>query len=161
MEEDNNQADGSGLCGVTLKKRQNAVKMALCVVVSAGIMLFLAGCTFLSEEKVKLRDLDFTVLSEEKIPEELKTVLDERKSKPFQITYTDNQYLYICIGYGEQETGGYSISVNALYETDNAVYFDTTLQGPKPGENEGKKTSPSCPYVVIKTEMVEKPVVFD
>ena len=35
--------------------------------------LLLTGCGLLSKENVKLRDLDFTVLSEEKIPEELKT----------------------------------------------------------------------------------------
>lgn len=159
MEADNNQADGSGLCGVTLKKRQNAVKMALCVVVSAGIMLFLAGCTFLSEEKVKLRDLDFTVLSEEKIPEELKTVLDERKSKPFQITYTDNQYLYICIGYGEQETGGYSIAVDALYLTETNICAGTSLLGPEPSEKSNK--TPSYPYIVLKTEYLEQTVLFE
>lgn len=34
--------------------------------------LLLTGCGLLSKENVKLRDLDFTVLSEEKIPEELK-----------------------------------------------------------------------------------------
>ena len=39
--------------------------------------LLLTGCGLLSKENVKLRDLDFTVLSEEKIPEELKTVIAE------------------------------------------------------------------------------------
>ena len=40
--------------------------------------LLLTGCGLLSKENVKLRDLDFTVLSEEKIPEELKTVIAEK-----------------------------------------------------------------------------------
>lgn len=88
-------------------------------------------------------------------------MVEEKKTQGFKMTYQDGGFLYICMGYGEQETGGYSIAVNALYETENAVYFDTTLLGPKPGENDGKKQSPSYPYVVVKTEMVEKPVVFD
>ena len=78
------------------------------------LLLMLSGCTLLSEEKIKLRDLEFTVLSEEKIPEELKSLLEERKSMPFQITYTDNENLYICVGYGKQSTGGYSITVEEL-----------------------------------------------
>ena len=82
--------------------------------------LLLTGCGLLSKENVKLRDLDFTVLSEEKIPEELKTVIAEKGTEPFQLTYSDNQNLYISIGYGEQKTGGYSIAVDALYLTDNA-----------------------------------------
>ena len=76
--------------------------------------LLLTGCGLLSKENVKLRDLDFTVLSEEKIPEELKTVIAEKGTEPFQLTYSDNQNLYISIGYGEQKTGGYSIAVDAL-----------------------------------------------
>ena len=62
--------------------------------------LLLTGCGLLSKENVKLRDLDFTVLSEEKIPEELKTVIAEKGTEPFQLTYSDNQNLYISIGYG-------------------------------------------------------------
>jgi hypothetical protein len=153
------RADSSHLCGVTLKKRENTVKMAICVVLTAGIMLLLAGCTFLSEEKVKLRDLDFTVLGEEMIPEELKAVLEERKSQPFQITYTDNQYLYICIGYGEQETGGYSIAVDALYLTETNICAGTSLLGPEPSEKSNK--TPSYPYIVLKTEYMEQTVLFE
>ena len=47
----------------------------------------------LGGDKVKLRDLEFTVLSEEKIPEELKTIIDEKKAAPFQITYSDTENL--------------------------------------------------------------------
>lgn len=89
--------------------------------------LLLTGCGLLSKENVKLRDLDFTVLSEEKIPEELKTVIAEKGTEPFQLTYSDNQNLYISIGYGEQKTGGYSIAVDALYLTDNAIHVSTSL----------------------------------
>ena len=93
-------------------------------------MALLSACTMLSEEKIKLRDLDFTVLSEDKIPEQLKSIIEEKKAQPFQITYTDNVNLYICIGYGEQETGGDSIAVNELYLTDANIFVSTSLLGP-------------------------------
>lgn len=124
-------------------------------------MGILAGCGEKKDPMAKIKDLEFTVTVQENIPEELFSVVEEKKTQGFKMTYQDGGFLYICMGYGEQETGGYSIAVNALYETENAVYFDTTLLGPKPGENDGKKQSPSYPYVVVKTEMVEKPVVFD
>ena len=108
-------------------------------------MLFMSGCTMMNEEKIKLRDLDFTVLSEELIPE--------------QITYTDNTNLYICIGYGEQKTGGYSIAVNELYLTDSNIVIDTSLLGPKPSEKENPQ--PSYPYIVVKTEYLEQTVTFE
>ena len=126
--------------------------MAMC-------MLFLTGCTLLSEEKVKLRDLDFTVLSEEKVPEQLMAVIEEKKAAPFRITYTDNDNLYICVGYGEQETGGYSIAVDELYLTDSNIYAATSLLGPDASE---KTTQvPSYPYIVIKTEYLEQTVTFE
>ena len=46
----------------------------------AAAVLMLSGCTLLSEERIKLRDLDFTVLSEEKIPAELMTIIEEKKA---------------------------------------------------------------------------------
>lgn len=113
----------------------------------------------LSEEKIKLRDLDFTVLGEEKIPEQLGAIIEEKKSAPFQITYTDNASLYICVGYGEQETGGYSIAVNELYLTETDIIVNTSLLGPDPSEK-GNKT-PSYPYIVIKTEFLEQTVTFE
>lgn len=133
------------------------MKSLLGILIAACVLL--SGCTLLSEEKIKLRDLDFTVLSEEKIPEELKTILEEKKSAPFQITYTDNQNLYICVGYGEQETGGYSIAVEELYLTDANICVNTSLLGPD-GSEKGQK-APSYPFIVLKTEFLEQTVVFE
>lgn len=123
------------------------------------VATMLSGCTMLSNERVKLRDLEFTVLSEEKIPEELKTIIEEKKAQAFKLTYSDNEYLYISIGYGEQATGGYSIAVNELYLTDNAIYVNTNLLGPDASE----KSNPaaSYPYIVIKTEYLDETVIFE
>lgn len=134
-------------------KNVAAAMLLLCVV--------LTGCGMSGERNIKLRDLDFTVLSEEKIPEELKTVIAEKGSEPFRLTYSDNQNLYISIGYGEQKTGGYSIAVDALYLTDDAIYVSTSLLGPDitgQKENTGK---PSVPYIVLKTEMLDKTVIYE
>lgn len=140
-----------------MRKRKIGILCMLCLLLAAAALL--SGCTYLSDERIKLRDLDFTVLSEEKIPEELKGIIEEKKSLPFQITYTDNQNLYICIGYGEQETGGYSIAVEELYLTDSNICVNTSLLGPEASEK-GNKT-PSYPYIVLKTEFLEQTVIFE
>lgn len=117
----------------------------------------------LSSEQIKLRDLDFTVLSEGKMPEELKKIVEGKKEEapenPFQFTYSDQDNLYICIGYGQQETGGYSIAVNELYLTDTAIYVNTSLLGPDASEK--GHSEPSYPLIVIKTEKLEEPVIFE
>lgn len=117
------------------------------------------ACGAKQDPMEKIKDLKFTVISEDKLPEELSAMIEEKKTSPFKMTFQDQGFLYICVGYGEQETAGYSITVNELYETGNAVYIDTNLIGPGP-EEKGKNT-PTYPYVVVKTENVEKPVVFD
>lgn len=141
-----------------MKKIPIVTRLALCGVLFA-VTLLTAGCTMLSEEKIKLRDLEFTVLSEEKIPGQLLAVIGEKKASPFQITYTDNVNLYICIGYGEQETGGYSIAVDELYLTDTDIIVGTSLLGPESADKNNK--TPSYPYIVIKTEFLEKTVTFE
>lgn len=117
----------------------------------------LSGCEMLNMERVKLRDLDFVILSEELVPAELKTIIDERKNEEFKLTYADADALYICIGYGQQKTGGFSITVDELYLTEEAIIAETTLLGPDGSEKPSK--APSYPYIVIKTEALEENVV--
>jgi len=119
--------------------------------------MMLSGCQMISSEKVKLRDLDFTIQSEETTPKEVLKMVEERKEESFKFTFTDEENLYICIGYGKQDRGGYSITVDALYLTEDAIYVETTLLGPSDGEK-GQKVD-SYPYIVIKTEALEKTVV--
>lgn len=123
------------------------------------LLLGLTGCTMLSNEKVKLKDLEFTVLGQEKIPGELMSIIEEKKGEPFQITFRDKDFLYICIGYGEQETGGYSIAVNEMCLTDTSICVSTSLLGPKPEEQNQPKAS--FPFIVLKTEFLDLPVVFE
>ncbi len=137
------------------------VRYGRCLLLALALIL-LAGCGEKKDPMEKIKDLEFTVLADENVPEELKAVIEEKKDLPFKVTYQDNGFMYICVGYGEQVSGGYSIAVNALYLTENAVYADTTLLGPDPSDvTAGKKNAPSTPYIVIKTEFVDKPVVFN
>ena len=121
-------------------------------------MCILAGCGVQTQDEERLSDLEFTVLDPEKIPEELRNVLEEKKITPFKVTYEDEGYLYICVGYGEQQTSGYSIVVEDLYLTSNAIYVDTELLGPQKGEETAAATT--CPYIVLKLKEMEESVVF-
>ena len=132
-------------------------KRVLAVLLCMGIFCGLCGCSLMSTEEVKLRDLDFTILGEEMVPAELATMIEERKVDAFKMTYSDNQNLYICVGYGRQETGGYSITVDELYLTEEAIFVQTTLLGPDVSEKNNK--TPSYPYIVIKTEYLDQPVI--
>ena len=134
-------------------------KKALAAVLFLWVVLAncLAGCTR-NDAPEKLRDLEFTVVGDGEVPEELKNIIGEKQAAPFKLTYSDGQGLYIVQGYGEQETGGYSIAVRQLYLTEDSIVFDAELIGPEKGADGG--TEKSYPYIVVKTELLENPVVF-
>lgn len=123
------------------------------------LVLMLTGCVSRQQETEKLRDLEFTVIDKDDIPEEFKEVIEENQSAPFRLTYTDQGELYIAEGYGTQPKTGYSVAVKELYETKDTIYIHTNLLGPEKGED--TQEIPTYPYVVVKIEYVEKPVVFD
>ena len=104
-----------------------------CLIILA--VLLLAGCGVETQDEERLQDLDFTVMDLEKVPEELRNVLEEKKSI------------------------GYSISVKDLYLTKNAIYVDTELMGP--GSQEQTAEAVTCPYIVLKLEYLDKSVVFE
>lgn len=131
-------------------KKIAALFMCLCLV-------FIGGCS-MSEEYEKVKDLDFTVVTEEEIPEELLNVIDEKKEAEFNLTYKDGDCLYIVTGRGQQETGGYSMAVSELYLSENAICVDVDLIGPKADEEVSKACS--YPYIVIKIESIDLPVIF-
>lgn len=122
-------------------------------------ILFLCGCSVQSDDNKKLNDLEFSVMSQDEIPQELAAQIEEKKAEEFKLTYSDNENLYIARGYGTQESGGYSIAVDELYETENAVFFHSSLIGPSAGEK--ADNNESFPYVVVKLKWIDKNVVFE
>ena len=75
------------------------------------LTVLLCACTGNDMMEKKVRDLDFTVVSAEDISEELKSHIDERKEETFTLIYRDGENMYLIVGYGSQEGGGYSIRV--------------------------------------------------
>ncbi|MEG0961877.1 MAG: protease complex subunit PrcB family protein [Lachnospiraceae bacterium] len=116
------------------------------------------GCGLEKSDVEKVRDLKFTVIEADEIPQELAAIMEEKRESGFKLTYEDKKNLYLAIGYGVQDTGGYSISAEECFLGKNAVYVKTTLQGPKKGEQVNQVKS--YPHIVIKTEYLEKNVVF-
>lgn len=141
--------------GKILSRRgRSAILAAVCFLFA----VLMAGCGGDSQADDKVRDLEFTVVGQNEIPQELLEIIEQKKREPFRLTYTSGQDLYIAAGYGEQKTGGYSISVPELYLTENSITIKTELIGPEKSEQTGAE--PSYPFVVVKMELMEEPVVF-
>jgi len=126
--------------------------------------LLLCACAGNTNMEKKVRDLDFTVVSTEDISEELKKHIGERKEESFTLIYRDGEEMYLIVGYGRQPGGGFSIRVNDLYLGENAICVSTTLEGPgsdSSTDGETAEGTASFPYIVLKMETMDVPVIFD
>lgn len=121
--------------------------------------LGITGCKKENTEVKKIKDLEFTTVEDADLPGELKEIIDEKKEEPFKLSYSNKDNLYIVVGYGKQNSGGYSISVDELYLTSNAIYINTTLIGPS--KEDMVSQGVTYPYVVVKLEFREERIVFE
>lgn len=144
-----------------MKVKTCRISRAFRCMLLAGVLLaavFISGCKISKDDGKKVQDLEFHVVGESDVPEELKEIIAQKVLQPFKLSFNDEQNLYIVVGYGPQSTGGYSIVVKELYLTENSIVIDTELLGPEKGENPAPETS--YPYIVIKTENLENPIIF-
>lgn len=129
----------------------------LCVF--SALVLLLSGCSVRRIDGEKKQDLDYKTLDCLGIPEKLWKEVEEKKEEPFLLAYGDGEQLYIAIGYGEQESGGYSIQIEEVCETEDAVCIRTCLIGPDEGEKVSQE--PDCPYAAVATEYTEKRILWE
>lgn len=138
-----------------LKKYYSLFLVILLIIILMGI----SGCTNTNSKTKKLNDLEYTIVTDVEIPKEVRQLIADNKKTLMKLSYTDQGEQYLVIGYGEQETSGYSVEVLEVYETKNVIYVDTNLLGPQP--NEEISTVATYPYIVINIVANKKPVVFD
>lgn len=122
------------------------------------IFMFTSCKATKSVDDDKIRDVEYTVVDDEGLPDVVAAKIESVKTEPFKFSYTDGEFIYIAIGYGEQPTGGYSIQVSDLFETKNYVVIRTKLLGPT--EKDAATTVLTYPYVVVKTTDLDLPVCF-
>ena len=142
-----------------VRVRAKVKKKDLCRVICFWVVwsVFLVGCGLNKGEK-ELGKVEYTVLKYSEIPKTLATQIEQRKEGRFELVYSDNEFMYLARGYGEQETGGYCIQVEDCYHTEHMICVKTRLVRPQAGEAVNKE--PSYPYLVLKMELREKKVKF-
>ena len=123
------------------------------------LLLLTSGCNFIRIEEEPRKPLEYSIMKNEDLPAELAALIQEKKANEFQLTYQSEKDLYLIKGYGQQMSGGYSISVEELGATSQAVFFRTQLIGPSDGK--AVLSPPSYPYIVVKMEYQKEPVIFE
>lgn len=122
------------------------------------MVICIGGCSKDKKDE-KISDIDFTVCDDSKVPKEFLDEINRKKTDDFFATFSDGDYMYVAKGYGKQPTGGYSIVVEELYNTEKDVVLDTGLIGP--GQKDLVLREATYPYIVVKMEYTQKDVVYD
>ena len=132
------------------------------------LCLLAVGCSF--NKKGDKEKMEYSVCDETKIPDELADIIEEKKNGVFKLSYVNNDAMYIAVGYGAHNRQNLSVIVEDVYKTDNAIYVETNLYTEEEIEDSQTATdsdgiqagAPSMyPYVVIKCDKYDLPVVFD
>lgn len=129
------------------------------IMVLGFIISTLSACKMEETKNTKLKDLDYTICDESKLPDELVQLIQERRKEPFKLTYRTKDYLYIVVGYGAQDRMDLSIRLKELYLTENAIFVETELNA-----IEGKTLEEgrlSYPWIAVKCPQYDVQVIFE
>ena len=134
------------------------MKVSKKLITSFTLLFFLLVFTSCGKETEEEKEkLDFTICDEKQLPEELKELLEEKKQEVFKLTFSTKDYLYIVVGYGEQNRSNLDVVVEELSLGKNAIYVKTQLVG---NEEEDKEII-TYPVIVLKCPYIDLPVVFE
>lgn len=133
-------------------KKRFQIGMLVC------LCMLLCNCALLDTSDKKVSELAFSMVEVEELPEEIQTMIEEKKAAAFRMAYHTDTTTYIILGYGQQGTSGYSIVVNDVYQGEQGIWVDTDLIGPE--KSESVEDVPSYPFVVIKTEKIDQTIRF-
>lgn len=157
------------------RKEKSTLMMSrgqIMILVLVALACVSAGCR--KQEAGERQDLEFTVCAETELPDDLKLIIEEKKLRPFEISYTTRENLYIAVGYGAHDRENLCVVVEELYKTDRAIYVKTDLKTQEalqenPSELTTKTDADSAgasvghssmyPYVVICLPRLNLPVL--
>lgn len=138
--------------------RKNVGARVLMIVAVVWLMI-LSGCKLEETDSKKIKDLDYTICDEGKLPDALVQLIQEKKREPFKLTYNTKDYLYIVVGYGAQDRTDLSIRLKELYLTENAIFVDTELSSVEETTLQDDKCT--YPWIAVKCELYDVQVIFE
>lgn len=104
------------------------------------------------------KTIAYKIISDEKTEAALMDAVTEAKAQRFHIVYRNGDRMFLAVGYGEQPSSGYSITVEDIYEKDGVVYVCTMLVGPQ--KNEKTSSVRTFPYIILEMENMDCEIVF-
>lgn len=130
--------------------------MLLCILCIVGL------CACQKEEMVpdymSAPDLAFEIVTGQDVPQKVNEKIFQKQKEQFGFTYRDGDTMYIILGFGIQPTGGYSIQIVALKDTEDKIVVEANLVAPQPEDVVSDRES--YPFIILKVQESQKNVQF-
>lgn len=131
------------------------------IIIALSLCLAMAGCGFGARGKDGERqEIAYTVCSDREIPDELRDIIEEKKVGSFKLSYVNNDAMYIAVGYGEHNRQNLRVTVEDIFMTSKGIFVETNLYTEDELMEEAGQPS-MYPYIVIRCEKSELPIIFD
>ena len=134
-------------------------RLTFLLVVALELMIFCVGCARF-EVSDSGEPLLYDVCDETMLPDELVTIIDKKKEKPFNLVYSNSTYTYIVIAAGMQDRDDVGVTLEEMYKDDNAIYIKGVLRQVATPTDGVKGDNVSFPYMVVRIVKMDLPVVF-
>lgn len=133
----------------------------LCFLFVAMLIVWLmcTGCTHF-EVSDEGDPLLYDVCDDSMLPDELLTVINKKKEKPFNLVYSNSKYTYIVMAAGMQERDDVGVRLEEMYKDENAIYVKGLLRQTATPSDGIDGDNVSFPYTVIRIVKMDLPVVF-
>ena len=90
--------------------------------------MLLASCRITDVSEGERKELSYAIVKPGDFPPEIDQILRKKKESAFQMAYESGDDLYILRGYGKQKSGGFSIQIEEVSKSENAVFVRRTCR---------------------------------
>jgi len=133
-------------------KKSISISVVVILILISGIMGF---NHFMNGDE----EIEFEVLSEDKIPEKINDILPRYKTLERALACKVDGEVYVVVTRGEKPTGGYTVNIDKIEKVEEEDKFKLVVYAefddPEPGDVVSQVIT--YPYIVAKTNLKELP----
>lgn len=139
--------------------QKETVRWAAILCLFAVVCLFVTGCVKNLNFNGKKEPVEYVICKESSLPEQLQTLLEEKKKKSGTFTYRNSMYIYLVVCYGKKDFSGYSVRIEECWRSEKTLFLQTQLIGPAGGES--SMETETYPYIVVRCPQLDVFCIID
>ena len=104
-----------------------AARIAVILCMTAVLCLAAWGCVRTLNLNGQKKNVEYVICKDSNLPDQLKTLLEEKKKNPGTFTYRNSRYIYLVVCYGKRAYSGYSVKIEECWRSEETLFLRTQL----------------------------------